>query len=39
MEKVLEIKIYGKTKKEEMWLSIESPLKSFLEKTFESKFI
>lgn len=39
MEQVLEIKMYGKTIKEEMWLSIESPLKLFLEKKFESEFI
>lgn len=39
MEQVLDIKINGKATKEEIWLSIESPLKLFLEKTFESKFL
>lgn len=38
MEQALEIKTNGETNKEEMWLSIESPLKSFLDETFEGKF-
>jgi len=38
-EHVLQNKINGKVDKEEMWLSIEEALKSFLEKSFKSKQI
>lgn len=39
MEQVLVEKMYGKMNKEEMWLSIEPILKSFLDESFESMFI
>lgn len=38
-ELVLQNKLNSKINKEEMWLTIEAPLKSYLEKKFESKLI
>lgn len=39
LEHALQHKINIEINKEEMWLSIEAPLKSFLEESFESKLI